>query len=88
MKPPYLPGEDICRVTQEQAEKVFAQTCNPRNFICFVYPSLYKALKLMFFGDIGGLSFEGTIKTEIGQVSVALAVGLLTPAIFNPEGQT
>lgn len=47
----------------------------------FVHPSLYRALKLMlmFPGDIGSLSLEGAIKTEMRPL-----VGVLTPAMFNP----
>lgn len=30
IKPPYLSGEDICRVSRGKAERVFAQTRNPK----------------------------------------------------------
>lgn len=34
MKPPYLFGEDVCRVSREQAERVFAQTRIPKDLKC------------------------------------------------------
>lgn len=37
-----------------------------------IHLSFYIALKLMFPWDIGGLSLDGTIKTEMGEGSIAV----------------
>lgn len=34
VKPPYLPGEDVCRISREQVERVFAQTRCPKDLNC------------------------------------------------------
>lgn len=48
----------------------------------YVHPPLYRALKPTFPSDIGGLSRDGTSKSEMGQ-------GLMgqTPAMFNAKRQ-
>lgn len=53
----------------------------------FVHPSLYRALKLTFPWDIGGISQDGTINTEMGHGSMGEAVGILTPAMFKAGKQ-
>lgn len=55
----------------------------------FVQPSLYRALKVAFPQDIGGLSLDDTIKSEIGTAkgSNGQSVGILTPAMFNAYSQ-
>lgn len=44
-----------------------------------VHPSFYRALKLTFPLDIGGLSTNGSITTEMTVGSMGTAVGVLTP---------
>lgn len=41
----------------------------------------------MFPWNIGDLSPCGTIKTQMGHGSMGLAVGVLTPDMFNAEEQ-
>lgn len=53
----------------------------------FVHPSLYRALKITFSLDIGGLSPDDTIKSEMGTGSMGEAVGVLNPAMFNAGEQ-
>lgn len=36
----------------------------------YVHPSLYRALKLMFPGDIVSLSLDDTVKSEMGTGSI------------------
>lgn len=62
------------------------QFCSGR-FPLLVHPSLYRALKQTFPLDIGGLSPDGTIKSEMGTGSMGEAVGVLTPAMFNAGEQ-
>lgn len=51
----------------------------------FVHSSLYRALKLTFLWDIGGLFHDSTIKREMGIVSMKQDVGVLIPAMFNAK---
>lgn len=53
----------------------------------YVHLSLYRALKLTFPWDIGGISHDGTIKTSIGIGSMGKAVGVLTPTMFKEDFQ-
>ncbi|CAE1328539.1 unnamed protein product [Acanthosepion pharaonis] len=53
----------------------------------FVHPSLYRALKLTYPSDIGGFSQDDTVENEMASGSMGRAVGVLTPAMFYPEGQ-
>lgn len=60
-----------------------------KNFVervsIYVHPTFYRALKLTFPGDIGGLSLDDTTKSEIGQGSMERAVGVHTRVKFNAE---
>lgn len=53
----------------------------------FVHPSLYRALKLTFPLDIGGLSPDNTVRIEMGTGSIGQDVGVLSSAMFNAEEQ-
>lgn len=64
--------------------KKLNQFCSVR-FPLFVQPSLHKALKLTFLWDIGGLSFDLTIKPKMGQSSMEQTIGVLIPAMFNAD---
>lgn len=66
--------------------KKLNQFCSRRPPL-FVYSSLYRALKLTFLFQIGGLSLDDTIKSEIGYGSIRQAVDVLTPAAFNVNPQ-
>ena len=52
-----------------------------------LHPSLYRAVKLTFLRDIGGLSHDGAITNEMATDSVSQIVGVLTPAMFSPGSQ-
>ena len=49
-----------------------------------VHPSFYRALKVRFPLDVGGVSRDGRVNTELGTGSLRQAVGILTPGDFRP----
>ena len=48
----------------------------------FMHPSLYRAAKLTFPRDVGGVSQDGTINNEMGVDPMGPAIGVLTPSMF------
>ena len=52
-----------------------------------LHPSLYRAVKLTFPRDIGGLAYDGAITNEMATGSMSQTVGVLTPAMFTPGTQ-
>ena len=52
-----------------------------------LHPSLYRAVKLTFPRDIGGLAHDGAITNEMATSSMSQTVGVLTPAMFSPGSQ-
>ena len=55
--------------------------CSGRVLI-YVHPSFYRSLKLWFPLDVGGLSRDGRVITELGTGSLGHAIGILTPENF------
>ena len=51
------------------------------------HPSLYRAVKLTYPRDIGGLAHDGVITNEMATGSMTLTIGVRTPAIFSPGTQ-
>ena len=49
-----------------------------------VHPSLYRALKLKFPIDVGGITRDNRVTTELGTGSLRQAVSILTPKDFRP----
>ena len=49
-----------------------------------VHPSFYRSLKVRFPLDVGGVSRDGRVTTELGTSSLRRAVGILTPRDFRP----
>ena len=49
-----------------------------------VHPSLYRSLKLQFPIDVGGITRDNRVTTELGTGSLRQAVGILTPKDFRP----
>ena len=49
-----------------------------------VHPSFYRALKIRFPLDVGGVSRDGRVNTELSTGSLRQAVGILTPGDFRP----
>ena len=49
----------------------------------FMHPSLYRAAKLTFPRDVGGVSQDGTISNEMGVDPMGPAIGVLTPGMFS-----
>ena len=52
-----------------------------------LHPSLYRAVKLTFPRDIGGLAHDGAITNEMATGSMSQTVGVLTPVMFSPGTQ-
>ena len=55
-------------------------------FSIVLQPSHYKAAKLTFPWDIGGLAQDGAISKEMAIGSMSQTVGVLTPAMLNDRG--
>ena len=53
-----------------------------------VHPSLYRSLKLRFPIDVGGITRDSRVTTELGTGSLRQAVGILTPKDFRPVVDT
>ena len=49
-----------------------------------VHPSLYRSLKLQFPIDVGGITRDNRVTTELGTGSLRQAVGILTRRISGP----
>ena len=49
-----------------------------------VHPSLYRSLKLKFPIDVGRITRDNRVRTELGTGSLRQAVGILTPKFFRP----
>ena len=52
-----------------------------------LHPSLYRALKLTYPWDVGGLAHDGAITNEMATGSMSQTIGVLTPAMFSPGTQ-
>ena len=50
----------------------------------YVHPSFYRSIKLRYPLDVGGISRDGRVTTELGTGSLRQAVGILTPEDFRP----
>ena len=57
--------------------------CTGRVLI-LVHPCLYRSLKVRFPMDVGGVSRNCRMTTELGSGSLRQAVGILTPGDFWP----
>ena len=53
-----------------------------------VHPSLYRSLKLRFPIDVGRITRDNRVTTELGTGSLRQAVGILTPKDFRPVVDT
>ena len=51
--------------------------------LLWLHPSLYRAVKLTFQQDIGGLAHDGAITNEMATGSMSQTVGVLTSAMFS-----
>ena len=49
----------------------------------YVHPALYRSLKVRFSLDVGGLSRDGRVTTELGTSSLRPAIGILTTEDFR-----
>ena len=53
-----------------------------------VHPSFYRSLKLRYPMDVGGITRDDRVNTELGTGSLRQAVGILTPKDFRPVVDT
>ena len=53
-----------------------------RQVSVYVYPSFYRALKLKYSIDVGGVSRDSWVTTELGTGSLRQTVSILTPKDF------
>ena len=53
-----------------------------------VHPSFYRSLKLRYPMDVGGITMDDRVSTELGTGSLRQAVGILTPNDFRPVVDT
>ena len=53
-----------------------------------VHPSFYRSLKLRYPVDVGGITRDDRVSTELGTGSLRQAVGILTPKDFRPVVDT
>ena len=49
-----------------------------------VHPSFYRSLKLRYPMDVGGITRDDRVSTELGTGSLRQAVGILNPKDFRP----
>ena len=49
-----------------------------------VHPSFYRSLKLRYPMDVGGITRDDRVSTELGTGSLRQAVGIFTPKDFRP----
>lgn len=70
---------------ENRVKKIKTVLC--RECRSFSSPSLYRALKLACPWDIDGLSYEGTIKIDMGEGSMEETVGILIPTMFKAVSQ-
>ena len=62
---------------------ILSSKCTDRVPI-YVHPYFYRSLKLRYPLDVGGISWDGRVTTELGTGSLRHAVGILTPEDFRP----
>ena len=68
---------------EHKSLKVMATKCTGRIPI-YVHPSFYRSLKLQNPVDVGGITSNDQVSTELGTGSLRQAVGILTPEDFRP----
>lgn len=49
-----------------------------------IHPSLYRAIKLIYPMDVGGIALDGRITSELGVGSLGQSVGVLSSSDFRP----
>ena len=72
---------------RHQSLKKLLPFCSGRVPI-LVHPSFYRYLKLRYPVDVGGITRDDRVNTELGTGSLRQAVGILTPKDFRPVVDT
>ena len=57
--------------------------CSDR-FPIYVHPSFYRSLKLRYSMDVGGITRDDRVSTELGPGSLRQGIGILTLEDFQP----
>ncbi len=68
---------------RHQSLKKLLPFCSGRVPI-LVHPTFYRSLKLRYPVDVGGITRDDRVSTELGTGSLRQAVGILTPKDFRP----
>ena len=76
----------LAELQHSSFKKLFVK-CSGRAPIC-AHPSFCRSLKVRFPLDVGGLSKDGRVTTELGTGSLRQAVGILTSEDFQPVVDT
>ena len=69
---------------EHKSLKVMATKCTGRVPI-YVHPSFFRSLKLRHLVDVGGITRNDRLNTELGSGSLHKTVGILTPEDFLSE---
>ena len=72
---------------RHQSFKKLLHFCSGRAPI-LVHPSFYRSLRLRYPVDVGGITRDDRVSTELGTGSLRQAVGILTPKDFRPVVDT
>lgn len=64
-------------------KKMLSEFC-ARRVPILLHPSLYRAVKLTYPMDVGGIVLDGRMTSEIGTGSLGQSVGVLIAADFRP----
>ncbi len=72
---------------RHQSLKKLLPFCSGRVPI-LVHPTFYRSLKLRYPVDVGGITRDDRVSTELGTGSLRQAVGILTPKDFRPVVDT
>ena len=75
-------GVRLAELQHPSLNKMFVN-CAGRTPI-YVHPSFYKAHKMRFPLDVGGLSRNGRVAAELGTSSLRQTIGIFTPEDFKP----
>ena len=68
---------------EHKSLNVVATKCTGRVPI-YAHPSFYRSLKLRYPVDVGGITRNVRVSTELGTGSLRQAVGILIPEDFRP----
>ena len=74
---------DLTPAEMHPSLNVLSNKCTGRVPI-YAHPCFYRSLKLQYPLDVGGISRDSQVNTELGTGSLHQAIGILTPEDFRP----